>query len=105
MTKDSLNKIIGIVHDIKHFDQVLHSTQAWDDKVGDLVRFQDEHSKAELVKDLIIELLRSGVGFREIEGFLAKLTTYLSTHDAGGEPLSPVIKASLQELERLVVAA
>lgn len=102
MTKDSLNKIIGIVHDIKHFDQVLHSTQVWDDEMGNLVRFQDEHSKAELVKELIIELLRSGIGFREIEGFLAKLTAYLSSHETHGEPISPTVKASLQEVERLV---
>lgn len=105
MTKDSLNKIIGIVHDIKHFDQTLRSSQTWDDEMGKIMRFQDEHSKAELIKDLIVELVRSNIGFREIEGFLAKLNTYLSDHDTAGEPLSPMLKASLQEVERLVVAA
>ncbi|MCY7330190.1 MAG: hypothetical protein LH618_16685 [Saprospiraceae bacterium] len=105
MKESRISKIVVIAHDIKHFDNMLLGTKTSADPINEIMRFQFQHSKEQLFKELMAELVLSGIGFREIAGFLAKLTTYLSDHDTEGEPLSPVLKASLQEVERLVGAA
>ncbi|MFN0033978.1 MAG: hypothetical protein ACKVUS_02855 [Saprospiraceae bacterium] len=105
MKESRISKIVGIAQDIKHFDNALLKIRTATDPMSEIMRFQFQHSKEQLFKELMAELVLSGIGFREIEGFLAKLTAYLSDHDTKGEPISPVVKASLQEVERLVAAA
>ena len=56
MTETSVSRIIGIVQDIKHFEDSILKTQGAD-PMSELMRFQFQHSKEQLVKDLIVELV------------------------------------------------
>lgn len=105
MTEESLIKINGIVHDIKHFDNGLRKMNSWDDEVANVMRFQYQHSIEQLVKDLIVELVRSDISIREFSTILIQLTDYLSRHETRTEPVSPLLKSSLKEVESLVAAA
>ncbi len=105
MNNTSLDKITGIVHDLKHFDAELNAMQSWNDEMGEIMRFQYQHTKSELIKDLIIELLRSGIPFNKIDAFVFRLTTYLSKQEKKSEPLPQILKSSMQEVDRLVAMA
>ena len=102
MKESRVSKIIGIAQDIKHFENSLLKIEGVDDPVSELMRFQFQHSKDQLIKDLIVELLQSGIDFQEIEVFLSRLMVYLSRNNGQGEKLSPLVQSSLQEVERLV---
>ena len=104
MTETSVSRIIGIVQDIKHFEDSILKTQGAD-PMSELMRFQFQHSKEQLVKDLIVELVRSGIDFQEIEDLLARLTAYLSRKEGQGEKISPAVQSSLREVERLVAVS
>ena len=102
MTESSVSKIIGIVQDIKHFENSILKTKDMADPMSELMRFQFQHSKDQLIKDLIVELVRSGIDFHEIEDLLSQLTAYLSRKEGQGEKLTPLVQSSLQEVGRLV---
>lgn len=70
--------------------------------MSELMRFQFQHSKEQLVRELMIELVRSGIDFHEIEDLMARLMTFLSHKVGQGEKPSPVVMSSLREVERLV---
>jgi len=103
MKESRISKIVGIAQDIAHFENALLKIKGMDDPMSDIMRFQYQHSKDQLIKDLMVELVQSGVDFREIEDFLSRLTSYLSSREGQGEKLSPIVQSSLQDVERLVV--
>lgn len=104
MTERSISKIIGITDEIKGIEFELSKMNAWNDAVGGLMKFQFQHMKQELIKDLLVELIRSGADFKEIDEPIATLTLYLS-QQGKGDQLTPEVKSSLKELKILVAAA
>lgn len=104
MTESSISKIIGITDELKSIEAELSKMELWNDTVGDLMKFQFQHMKQELLKDLLVELIRSGADFKEIDEPIAMLTLYLSQRSEG-EQLAPEVKSSLMEIKRLVAAA
>lgn len=104
MTETSISKIIGITDELKGIESELSKMNLWNDAVGELMKFQFQHMKQELVKDLLVELIRSSLDFKEIDEPIATLTLYLS-QQSKGEQLTPEVKRSLKELKILVAAA
>ena len=78
MTQASISKIIGITHELKDIEFELYKLESWKDTVGDLMKLQFQKMKQELLKDLLIELIRSGADFNELDDAIATLTLYLS---------------------------
>jgi hypothetical protein len=104
MTESSISKIIGITDELKGIEAQLSKMESWNDTVGDLMKFQFQHMKQELLKDLLVELIRSGADFKEIDESVSMLTLYLA-QQSKGEELAPEVRNSLKEVKRLVAAA
>ncbi len=97
-------KISGIVHEIKNIDIQLEKNAGWDDEVGKFMAFQFMEMKRELLKELVIELIRSNVDFSQFDSILNYYSNYLS-QTFKTETLTPEIKFQLQEVEGLLAAA
>ncbi|MBK9016716.1 MAG: hypothetical protein IPM82_23030 [Saprospiraceae bacterium] len=59
--------------------------------------------KQELLKDLLVELVQSGVSFNSAGDFIQRLTTYLKS-TAQQEKLPKSISSKLAEVEKLLIA-
>ncbi|MBC7774552.1 MAG: hypothetical protein H7246_03870 [Phycisphaerae bacterium] len=104
MTDTSISKIIGITDELKGIEAELTKMESWNDTVGDLMKLQFQHIKQELLRDLLVELIRSETDFKEIDESVTMLTLYLS-RQSNGEALAPEVKKSLKEVKRLVAVA
>jgi len=104
MTETSISKIIGITDELKGIEAELSRIASWNDTVGDLMKLQFQKMKQELLKDLLVELIRSGADFNELDDAIATFTLYLS-RQSKGEHLEPEVKNSLKEVKRLVATA
>ena len=73
----------------------------WDDVVGGFMKFQFVHMKRELLKELLIELIKSAANLADMDDTFLKIFAYLSNQDKSAR-LSPEIRSSLREVEELV---
>jgi hypothetical protein len=85
MKESHISKIVGIAQDLKHFENSLEKINGMNDPMCELMRFQFQHSKEKLLKELLVELVNSGIDFKEIQDFMTSLTNYLSQKDGKGE--------------------
>jgi hypothetical protein len=104
MTKINISKIVGLIAEIKAIDEQLISMSGWDDTVGELMHLQFQQMKREMLKDLMVELIRGDFDHSEIDSFFTHFSEFLSKKYKS-EKLSPEIKSSLQEVERLMAVA
>ncbi|HRI60457.1 MAG TPA: hypothetical protein PK228_12055 [Saprospiraceae bacterium] len=101
MIETSQSKISGIVAEMKGIEAQLSIMSNWDDKVGEFMKFQFVHMKRELLKELLIELIKSDENLVEMDEAFFKFVAYLS-NQAKSEHLSPEIRSSIREAEGLV---
>lgn len=104
MIETSKSKISGIIEEIKGVEIQLESTAGWNDTVGEYMKFQFQDMKRELVKELMIELIRADLNLAELDPSFQHFIAYLSKQPKS-EKVSPEIKSGLQEVERLVANA
>jgi PP-loop superfamily ATP-utilizing enzyme len=105
MKESSISKIVGISHDIKHFEKSIDNIKGMDDPMCNLMRWQFQHSKEQLLKELMVELVNSGIEFSEIQSYLNSVTSYLSRNEGKGEKLPEIALINLQEVEKLMAVA
>jgi hypothetical protein len=105
MKESSISKIVGIIHDIKHFENSIQIMNGDTDPICDIMRWQFQHSKEQLLKELMVELVNSGIEFSEIQGYLNSVTSYLSRNEGKGEKLPEIALINLQEVEKLMAVA
>jgi hypothetical protein len=100
MTDHTLDNIAGIISEMQGIETQLGKMTNWNDEVGQLMKFQFQHMKRKLMKELMIELINADVDFADLTPIFI---SFLS--NPNGEKLSPEIKSSLQEVERLMAVA
>ncbi len=101
MIETSRSKISGIVAEMKGIEAQLSGMSNWDDTVGQFMKFQFADMKRELLKELLIELIKSDANLADMDDTFIKFFAYLS-NQAKSEQLSPEIRSSIQEVEELV---
>ena len=104
MTETSQSRIIGITQEMKGIEAQLVNIQTWDDSVGEFMKFQYMDMKRELLKELLIELIKSDTNLSDLDAALLKFVSYLSKQAKSGR-LSPETTLSVHEVEQLVPAA
>jgi hypothetical protein len=105
MKETFISKIVSTIDAIKHFENSMKLLDGNTDPICDIMRFQFQHSKEQLLKELMVELVNSGIEFREIQGYLNSLTNYLSHKEGTGEKLPAIAMSNLEEVERLMAVA
>jgi len=86
---------------MKGIEAQLSNMSNWNDTVGEFMKFQFADMKRELLKELLIELIRSDANLADMDNTFLKFFAYLSNQDKS-EHLSPEMKSSLREVEDLV---
>ncbi len=79
MTETSISKIIGITDEIKGIEAELSKMGSWNDAVGEFMKFQYTDMKRELLKELLIELIKSYVRLADMNSTFLKFLAYLSS--------------------------
>jgi hypothetical protein len=75
----------------------------WNDELGEFSKFQFQHMKRELVKELMIELIKNDVNLSDLETTFSNLAKFLSNADS--EKLSHEDKLNLQKVEQIMAVA
>ncbi len=96
-------KISTITNDLKIAETALLEWKAKDEPLAKTMVMQYELLKKELLKDLLVELVESGVNFNSVGDFIQRLTAYLKSKEKL-EKLPKAITANLTEVEKLLVA-
>lgn len=89
---------------MKGVEKQLDGMTNWNDAVGEYMKFQFQDMKRELVKELMIELIRADLNLAELDPSFQHFIAYLSKQPKR-EKVSPEIKSGLHEVERLVANA
>jgi hypothetical protein len=97
------SKIIGIVAEMQGIEVQLSTMTDWNDEVGQLMKFQFQHMKRELLKELMIELINSNVDLSDIDPTFSHFINFLS--NPKNEKLSNEDKLRLIEVERMMAVA
>lgn len=104
MSETSFSKIAGIIEEMKGIENQLGNITGWDDAVGEYMKFQFQDMKRELVKELMIELIKADLNLAELDPAFQNFIAYLSKQSKS-EKISSEIKSGLQEVGRLVANA
>ncbi|MFN0034770.1 MAG: hypothetical protein ACKVUS_06880 [Saprospiraceae bacterium] len=104
MSETSFSKIAGIIEEMKGIENQLGKMPGWDDAVGGYMKFQFQDMKRELLKELMIELIKADIDLTDLDPAFSHFVAFLS-RETKGEKISPTIKSGLQEVERLMATA
>jgi hypothetical protein len=96
-------KLSSLTNDLKIADAALQEWKGKDEPLSATMVMQYELLKQELLKDLLVELVQSGISFNSAGDFIQRLTTYLKS-TAQQEKLPKSISSKLAEVEKLLVA-
>ncbi len=96
-------KLSSLTSDLKIADAALQSWKAKDEPLSSTMVMQYELLKQELLKDLLVELVQSGISFNSAGDFIHRLTTYLKS-TSQQEKLPKSISSKLAEVEKMLVA-
>ena len=96
-------KITTLTSDLKIADAALQSWKGKDEPLSATMVLQYELLKQELLKDLLVELVQSGISFNSAGDFIQRLTSYLQTTEQKKQ-LPNAIRSNLEEVEKLLLA-
>ncbi|MBI5916302.1 MAG: hypothetical protein HY842_13075 [Bacteroidetes bacterium] len=96
-------KLASLTNDLKIADAALQEWKGKDEPLSATMVMQYELLKQELLKDLLVELVQSGVNFNSAGDFIQRLTNYLKSTEQQ-EKLPKFISSKLAEVEKLLVA-
>jgi len=100
MTKRQ-SKVPAITKEIKLADEALREWKAKEDPLAATMVMQYELLKKDLLKDLLVELVQSGVSFKSAGAFIQRLTAYIQKIEKE-EKLSENVSSKLAEVEKLL---
>jgi len=95
------SKISGIAKEIKIAEEALLDWKSKDEPIAAVMISQYESLKKDLLKDLLVELVRTGISFNTAGDFIQRLTTYLRNEEAD-LPLPIGVKQEFAEVERML---
>lgn len=104
MENTVLQRVHGIVAEMQSIDYQLKSIKNWNDEVGKFMIFQFVDMKRELLKELIIELIKSDTDLETLDGSLVVLLHQLAqkTTDKPLRRAEPELLFSLRQVRELV---
>ncbi len=97
-------KIYGIVEEIKKTHAMIDLHKKGSDPADTILAEQFTIRERKLFKELLAELVLSGVSFKSTAPLIQRLTTYLEKSDVVGT-FPRELKSNLAEVERLMPAA
>ena len=95
------SKIPAIANEIRQADEALREWKSKREPLSEVMILQYELLKKDLLKDLLVELVQSGVSFKSAGDFIHLLTGYLQKAEKA-EQLSPALKKNLAAVEKLL---
>ncbi len=101
--KTRQSKISAIAREIKIADEALREWSAKNEPLAPTMVFQYELLKKDLLKDLLVELVQSGVSFNSAGSYIQQITSYLQKMEKK-ERLSEVVRGNLEEVEKVLAA-
>lgn len=96
-------KIHGIVEEIKKTHAILHFHEQGKDPADTILAEQFRIRKIKLFKELLAELVLSGITFKSMAPVIRRFTAYLEKSDVRGD-FPKEIKSNLAEVEMLMPA-
>ncbi len=106
MIETPISKILSFAEDIRHFNNGIKRMEGWEsDPVTDLMVWQYEMSKDDLLKEMIIEMANIGITLHDFEKALAQLSVDAKKTEKKSKARPHVSKSTFQEVERMVAAA
>ncbi len=96
-------KIYGIVEEIKKTHAMILYHQQGNDPADEILAEQFRIRNRKLFKELLAELVLSGVSFKSTAPIIRRLTVYLEKSDVAGT-FPKELKSNLAEVEKLVPA-
>lgn len=97
------HKISDIITEIKEVEGMIKYHLEGDDPADPIMAEQFRNRKNKLLKELLSELALSGVNFKDMRGFIRRLTDYLEKSDNAAS-MSKELKSNLAEVEKLMAA-
>lgn len=97
------NKIPAIARELKIAEAALLEWKSKEEPLAATMVMQYELLKKELLKDLLVELVQTGVSFNSAGDFIHRLTAYLQNMEQK-QPLPNAIRSNLAEIETMLVA-
>ncbi len=104
MNETGFSKIAGIIEEMKGIENQAGKITDWNDTVGEYMKFQFQDMKRDLLKELMIELIKADIDLVDLNPSFSHFMAFLS-QQTKGQKVSPTIKLGLQEVERLVGVA
>jgi hypothetical protein len=97
------HKIKDIISEIKEVEGMIKFHLDGNDPADPIMAEQFRHRKNKLLKELLSELALSGVNFKDMRGFIRRLTTYLEKTDSAAS-MPKELKSNLAQVEKLMLA-
>ncbi len=97
------NKIIALSREIRETGKMINNLSVVNDPLSKPMIMQYQHMQQQLLKDLLVAIIKSEVSFKNTGGLIDKLTDHLKKQ-AEEEELTEELKLGLKEVEKAMMA-
>ncbi|HFA51009.1 MAG TPA: hypothetical protein ENJ95_18515 [Bacteroidetes bacterium] len=97
------NKIMALSREIRGTGKMIKELSEVNDPLSKPMIMQYQHMQQQLLKDLLVAIIKSEISFKNAGELIGKLTDYLKKL-AEEEKLTEELKSNLKEVEKTVMA-